>query len=224
MQKAAEAANSLAADAHVMRHVLALPYLAQIGCCPRCALRFVNVKSYPLYREDPDFLRSVIQLLVERVQPPAATPPAPLPISPAGRKRGRAEKEKEKEKEKELEKEKEVVCVACLGILQHASDPAFVDPFISHVQASGYDKGDFQLAISIPHSTYVRSFAIWYDLRSRFNQPAAPSADGAIPMFKDEDPELNVVEIKEALKWLLGRPLKLRLGMDFLWMVLDATA
>lgn len=184
MEKHQEAVARLAEDAYVMRHVTALPYLLQIGCCPRCALRFINAKTYPLYREEPDFIRSVIQMLVERVQPAAAAPPpppqpaAPQVVSPAGRKRGRAEKEKE-EKEtkdhKEKEKEKESVCVACLGILQRASETQFVDEFIDNVKASGYDKSDFQLAISVPHSTYVRNFAIWYDLRTKFLHTAKMS-------------------------------------------------
>ncbi|KYR02075.1 hypothetical protein DLAC_00875 [Tieghemostelium lacteum] len=114
----------------------------------------------------------------------------------------------EKEKIKELkfqcgdEQIKEFVCVACVGMLQNTNDKEFLDVFLEKMGKTGFEFVDYSLALTVPTSTTIREYAIWYYLNSLFPE-----------MYVSKDP--NIVELKEGIKWILGPAIQRSLKYRF---------
>eukprot|EP01132_Coremiostelium_polycephalum_P001291 gene1291-1630_t len=98
------------------------------------------------------------------------------------------------------------VCCACLGMLQDTNDPTFLEPFIKRMAGCGYEFRDYSLALSLPTSSLVREYSIWYYLKQNFPDNAK---------FKAARPLTNIVDIKEGIKWILGPIVNRRLSYSF---------
>ncbi|PRP78687.1 hypothetical protein PROFUN_13426 [Planoprotostelium fungivorum] len=105
------------------------------------------------------------------------------------------------------------ICSACLGLLEETMIGSARDP-IQHRYEGKINEmlsqeltqteaqfDDYTLAISLPPSLIIRQYSIWYLLRQR-----TQGFNGDVPI---------IVEIKECLKWTLGRFLQDHRKMEF---------
>jgi len=178
-------AKDVLEDSDMRARVPGLFTLLRCGCCELCAFRFLGQRCFALYREPPHVLRHIMESLW-----------ATLPEDLRGLDDWRACSDATAAAG---------TCTACLGALQNAQSEAFMKPFLEALspESSGRDFSDYSLTITLPVATLIRQYALHYHLRMRH-----PGTEE----FEEID---EVVEIKEAMKWILGYKLRSLLGINF---------
>jgi tRNA pseudouridine synthase 10 len=155
------------------------------GCCELCALRFLGQRTYSLYREPLPVLRHMMEVLWTHVPEAAREADADWRAQSATTEAGS--------------------CVACLGTLQNARSVEFMAPLTDAMSRGTrkYEFDDYSLTLTIPAATITRQFALHYHLLGRYK---------GVEEYKDID---DVVDIKEAIKWILGYELRYSLDLRF---------
>eukprot|EP00727_Mastigamoeba_balamuthi_P012493 m51a1_g7867 hypothetical protein (597) ;mRNA; f:272922-274843 len=97
-------------------------------------------------------------------------------------------------------------CTACLGLLAACHGAELPQGIAAATRASGFDMEDYALSIQATVSSLARQHALWLFLQDRFGTSAFAGR-----CAEDGD----VVDIKEAAKWVLGPVLSRLLGLRF---------
>eukprot|EP01113_Clastostelium_recurvatum_P050500 TRINITY_DN9580_c0_g1_i2.p1 TRINITY_DN9580_c0_g1~~TRINITY_DN9580_c0_g1_i2.p1 ORF type:complete len:587 (+),score=118.81 TRINITY_DN9580_c0_g1_i2:157-1917(+) len=185
-------------------HFPGMAALSNCGCCARCALRFTNQKSMPLFQERIEVLEAIIEEIKKIVSPPTAMSDTEPPVETHAEV-GPASSSSSSSLPTTTSASRPV-CTACFNILADAGSKSFTEPFLDRMSHSGYEFHDYTLTLQLPVSTIVRQCALWYHLRSLFPGNS---------LYKSENPEQHVVDIKEAVKWILGPLISRRLNYSF---------
>uniref|UniRef100_A0A3Q2Y4D9 tRNA pseudouridine(55) synthase n=1 Tax=Hippocampus comes TaxID=109280 RepID=A0A3Q2Y4D9_HIPCM len=165
------------------------------GCCARCVLRFCCIGVPDAYRHGRrETLRQLRAFAEENhdCQNVGQLEPA--------RKRSRLESE-------EAADEDEGVCVVCLGVLQHLSDASQAVQIADAVKKEKYEVDTLVLSISLPAQVCVRERSCWLP-PCHFDQRSPRLARAKCGALGRRD----VVQVKEAFKWIVQGPLARELG------------
>ncbi|GAM25171.1 hypothetical protein SAMD00019534_083460, partial [Acytostelium subglobosum LB1] len=181
----------------------ALAELVSIGVCPRCCLRYFNIREIGLYQEPVPFLSHLINYIVMRdrhdtqqLQQQQATDEGMLSHSIT---------HSSHVDRNSLTTLNDLVCVSCLGMLQNTNSAnEFLDTFLDSIGKCNYEFIDYSLALWMPQSTIIREYSIWFHLHSLFGRD------------NDKDKkDAKIVDIKEAVKWILGPLIVKRFNFKF---------
>ncbi|RUS26827.1 hypothetical protein BC938DRAFT_484064 [Jimgerdemannia flammicorona] len=149
--------------------------LRQLPCCYHCCLRFVGIQQpWKIYTFTEKHLESFFTNLLEdpRVEKPYLTIlRSTVPTNPLS-----------------------VPCVVCLGTLQNAGSPDFVDPILSKSKAEKYRVLDFSFTLTLPPGALVRNHAVRLHLAEQLSLQN-------IPTGFDFD---KVVDLKEPFRLLVA--------------------
>lgn len=173
-------------DSDMKARIPGLFTLLRCGCCELCALRFLGQRVFSLYREPLPVLRCIMESLW-------ATLPETERRSDGSDWRARSQATEA------------AACVACLGTLQNVQSDKFMGPLLAALTGGTgkYEFSDYSLTITMPASTVTRQYALHYHLLAthKFTEE-----------FEDKS---TIVDIKEAMKWILGHELRRRIGLNF---------
>uniref|UniRef100_T1J968 tRNA pseudouridine(55) synthase n=1 Tax=Strigamia maritima TaxID=126957 RepID=T1J968_STRMM len=114
--------------------------LQYAGFCPRCILRYINVKEIEIFRSFDSVKEEIAKYLDEKI-----------------------ENEVPKAKKERLNP-----CVACYGILQELCDISKTLQIIANVKKSDYQFEDFVLALTIPLCCILQDHIILVILKKKF--------------------------------------------------------
>ncbi|EGG22674.1 hypothetical protein DFA_04804 [Cavenderia fasciculata] len=113
------------------------------------------------------------------------------------------------------------ICSTCLGMLQNLMDPTFQKDILDNIAKCPYEFHDYSLQLTLPISVTIREYSVWYYLKQRYNDKSYNSyTTGPAPLasvlLKDYLPKLfSKVDIKEAIKWILGPLIVKRFNFKF---------
>uniref|UniRef100_A0A8C3NNT6 tRNA pseudouridine synthase Pus10 n=1 Tax=Cyanoderma ruficeps TaxID=181631 RepID=A0A8C3NNT6_9PASS len=190
--------------------------LLNTGTCPRCILRFCCVGSQMLYRHPHKDLLKDLQEFLRKSQEEEDTvcldvahPPCKrLRLEPGGEG---ADGLKHNGAVLQLPSADSGaaavgcsagnVCNVCLGILQEFCEADFVKKVCQKVNAADYQFTSFVFSVSLPPQLSVRERAAWLGVKQQMRNLG-------LPLPKDD-----IVQLKEAYKWIIHPQLSEELGV-----------
>ncbi|XP_006008127.1 putative tRNA pseudouridine synthase Pus10 [Latimeria chalumnae] len=177
--------------------------LVNAGCCPRCVLRFCCIGEQTSYRLPYEELVDGLQKFL-----------AEVPDPPCKRIKLEEPEERIEEPSKNgtmisgseegvptLQSSYPKICVVCLGILQRFCEKDFVRTICERVDSTGYQFSSFTFSVSFPPQLLVREHAMWLCIKQEMGRQG-------LSLEKDD-----VVQIKEAYKWIIHPLLSQNLGV-----------
>ncbi|XP_066033979.1 tRNA pseudouridine synthase Pus10 isoform X2 [Chamaea fasciata] len=192
--------------------------LLNTGTCPRCVLRFCCVGSQMLYRHPhkdlmkdlQEFLKNSREQEEDTVCLDVADPPCKR-LRLEHREEGGADDLKHNGAVPQLpaadgsnaavESSPRNVCNVCLGILQEFCEADFVKKVCQKVNSADYQFTSFVFSVSLPPQLSVRERAAWLGVKQQMRNLG-------LPLPKDD-----IVQLKEAYKWIIHPQLSEELGV-----------
>ncbi|KAM4902843.1 tRNA pseudouridine synthase Pus10 isoform 2-T2 [Sylvia borin] len=190
--------------------------LLNTGTCPRCVLRFCCVGSQMLYRHPHKDLLKELQEFLKDAQEEGDTVCVGVADPPCKRLR----LEPGEEGADDLKHNGAVpqlpsagdgsaaadsaagsVCNVCLGILQEFCEADFVKKVCQKVNSADYQFTSFVFSVSLPPQLSVRERAAWLGMKQQMRNLG-------LPLPKDD-----IVQLKEAYKWIIHPQLSEELGV-----------
>ncbi|NWH83732.1 PUS10 synthase, partial [Aegithalos caudatus] len=190
--------------------------LLKAGTCPRCILRFCCVGSQVLYRHPHKDLMKDLQEFLKNSQEKEDT--ACLDVADPPCKRIRLEHREEGADDLNhngailqlpsagdgnaaRESSAGNVCNVCLGVLQEFCEADFVKKVCQKVNSADYQFTSFVFSVSLPPQLSVRERAAWLGVKQQMRNLG-------LPLPKDD-----IVQLKEAYKWIIHPQLSEELGV-----------
>ncbi|XP_039914165.1 tRNA pseudouridine synthase Pus10 isoform X1 [Hirundo rustica] len=190
--------------------------LLNTGTCPRCILRFCCVGSQMLYRHPHEDLMKDLQEFLKSSQEEEDT--VCLDVADPPCKRIRLEHREEGADDLNhngaipqrpsadsgnaaMESSSGKVCNVCLGILQEFCEADFVKKVCQKVNSAEYQFTSFVFSVSLPPQLSVRERAAWLGVKQQMRNLG-------LPLPKDD-----IVQLKEAYKWIIHPQLSEELGV-----------
>ncbi|KAM6367817.1 tRNA pseudouridine synthase Pus10 isoform 4-T10 [Alca torda] len=189
--------------------------LLNTGTCPRCILRFCCVGSQALYRcpykdlmnDLKEFLKNNQEkedmVCFDVVDPPCKrirlehTEEGPDELN----HNGALQQIPSVNENTAMENSAVKVCNVCLGILQEFCEADFVKKVCQKVNSADYQFTSFVFSVSLPPQLSVRERAAWLLVKQEMGKLG-------LPLAKDD-----VVQLKEAYKWIIHPQLSEELGV-----------
>jgi hypothetical protein len=114
-------------------------------------------------------------------------------------------KEKCEDTKDQVIEEEPSVCPLCLGWLEYIHTDECRENLYEQVRNCGYQYARYSLTLTVTVSTVIRECAFWLQLKKEFGS------------LLDEDlPFGQIVDLKEATKWVLGPLLDRNMKMTFI--------
>uniref|UniRef100_A0A663N2N4 tRNA pseudouridine synthase Pus10 n=1 Tax=Athene cunicularia TaxID=194338 RepID=A0A663N2N4_ATHCN len=190
--------------------------LLNTGTCPRCILRFCCVGSQALYRHPYKDLMKDLKEFLKNNQEEEDTVCSDVVDPPC--KRIRLEHTEEgpddlnhngalqqiplvNDKNAAMENSPVKVCNVCLGILQEFCEVEFVKKVCQKVNSADYQFTSFVFSVSLPPQLSVRERAAWLLVKQEMGNLG-------LSLAKDD-----IVQLKEAYKWIIHPQLSEELGV-----------
>ncbi|XP_046370140.2 tRNA pseudouridine synthase Pus10-like [Haliotis rufescens] len=129
--------------------------LVDIGCCPRCVLRYLGEKRPWVYKANQEDLRKLVCKLCEEDDQSTYGSSGTTP------------------------------CPVCLGILEDFCCTDFLQKIKQCVDKNGYEFVNYQCSLSLPVSNILREHALTLHLGNKFDYAYHGLDDEAIPSVKD---------------------------------------
>eukprot|EP00698_Gefionella_okellyi_P000779 TRINITY_DN10691_c0_g1_i1.p1 TRINITY_DN10691_c0_g1~~TRINITY_DN10691_c0_g1_i1.p1 ORF type:complete len:547 (-),score=96.15 TRINITY_DN10691_c0_g1_i1:831-2471(-) len=130
---------------HVSRQILPFVKCIEIGCCVRCACRFLHVGQRYVYTATDEQWRIVLpELLQQAVAAGAAADVLTL------------------------NQPRDAKCIACFNIFSIISASDFPQTVLHEIAAQRHEFTDYYVAVATPQSILIRTTAIWLFLLRTF--------------------------------------------------------
>uniref|UniRef100_A0A8C9R1H6 tRNA pseudouridine synthase Pus10 n=1 Tax=Scleropages formosus TaxID=113540 RepID=A0A8C9R1H6_SCLFO len=177
--------------------------LLDAGCCARCILRFCCVSLQSAYRQNYEDLTCELQSFADTRETSISGDSAEKEqqdVPPCKKIRLDIEKggdEDGKDVKESAEKTESNICVVCLGVLQHFCDKDFAK--------KKYEFHSLVLSVSLPAQLSVREHSAWLLVKKEM------SREKTMCLGKDD-----VIQVKEAYKWILHSLVSQELGVPAL--------
>jgi len=150
--------------------------LWSLHCCIRCVWRLLHVRDITFYRQNSQFLRDALDYLIEKY----------------------AASDWQTKYKEVPPRESQVICPLCFGLLQKVELDEFQEPLFTKFLNCGYEDQEYSLSITVPPSTFIRHYGVYYYLVKQFGEVSYWTE---VESRKDDE---GVPEIKEVMKWILG--------------------
>uniref|UniRef100_A0A8D2Q295 tRNA pseudouridine synthase Pus10 n=1 Tax=Zosterops lateralis melanops TaxID=1220523 RepID=A0A8D2Q295_ZOSLA len=174
--------------------------LLSTGTCPRCVLRFCCVGSQMLYRHPHEELLKDLQKFLRNSHEEEGS--VCLDVSNPPCKRLRLEPGEEGASDRNcnvaIPHLPGNICNVCLGVLQEFCEAGFVKKVCQKVNSADYQFISFVFSVSLPPQLSVRERAAWLGVKQNLGLPF---------------PEDDIIQLKEAYKWIIHPQLSEELGV-----------
>uniref|UniRef100_A0A8D2Q2E6 tRNA pseudouridine synthase Pus10 n=1 Tax=Zosterops lateralis melanops TaxID=1220523 RepID=A0A8D2Q2E6_ZOSLA len=187
--------------------------LLSTGTCPRCVLRFCCVGSQMLYRHPHEELLKDLQKFLRNSHEEEGS--VCLDVSNPPCKRLRLEPGEEGASDRNCnvaipqlppaddgnaatQSLPGNICNVCLGVLQEFCEAGFVKKVCQKVNSADYQFISFVFSVSLPPQLSVRERAAWLGVKQNLGLPF---------------PEDDIIQLKEAYKWIIHPQLSEELGV-----------
>uniref|UniRef100_A0A8C9TDH4 tRNA pseudouridine synthase Pus10 n=1 Tax=Scleropages formosus TaxID=113540 RepID=A0A8C9TDH4_SCLFO len=182
--------------------------LLDAGCCARCILRFCCVSLQSAYRQNYEDLTCELQSFADTRETSISGDSAEKEqqdVPPCKKIRLDIEKggdEDGKDVKESAEKTESNICVVCLGVLQHFCDKDFAKKVLRELFS--YEFHSLVLSVSLPAQLSVREVR-------HFSSSSLLLREKTMCLGKDD-----VIQVKEAYKWILHSLVSQELGVPAL--------
>uniref|UniRef100_F6PZI5 tRNA pseudouridine synthase Pus10 n=1 Tax=Xenopus tropicalis TaxID=8364 RepID=F6PZI5_XENTR len=172
--------------------------LLSSGTCSRCVLRFCRVGSPAPYRLPYKEVTNELQKYLSQGDPAGENDAPPnkkvkLEDTTSNEHVGNSE---------DVNGSQVVgICTLCLGILQQFCEPEFIKKVFVKINSAGYELKDFVFSVSLPAQLSVREHSAWLQAKQEMGK------DGH---WLDK---ADIVQLKEAYKWIIHPLLSTELGI-----------
>ncbi|NXR33019.1 PUS10 synthase, partial [Zosterops hypoxanthus] len=190
--------------------------LLSTGTCPRCVLRFCCVGSQMLYRHPHEELLKDLQKFLRNSHEEEGS--VCLDVSNPPCKRLRLEPGEEGASDRNrngaipqlppaddgnaaTQSLPGNICNVCLGVLQEFCEAGFVKKVCQKVNSADYQFTSFVFSVSLPPQLSVRERAAWLGVKQQMRNLGLPF------------PEDDIIQLKEAYKWIIHPQLSEELGV-----------
>ncbi|KAJ8264262.1 hypothetical protein GJAV_G00147130 [Gymnothorax javanicus] len=189
--------------------------LLDAGCCARCVLRFCCIGLQSAYCQNYESLVCELNSFVcEEDDKSSNATKEEHPGNPPCKKSrlGETVQVDTEDQDKpgvpisqpEMDTAESSACVVCLGVLQHYCDKTFATKISETVRTECYQFESLVLSVSLPAQLSVREHSAWLLVKKQVREKG-------LCLGKDD-----VIQVKEAFKWILNGLISQELGVPVL--------